>query len=250
MQTVALDVPAVPRRAGVVGIEELCLRPRGGDVLVENVRRRDVALHDLYHVGELRVVPLCLFLRIRRSGREHRQRSAPRDFHPVTVAELEKVVVRFRLVGDVVPLVIVSVQQPVEQLRQNAERRRLDRKRRPRLEALPVGDVPNKLVRALHGRIEKRHEVLVQHLRHRAAAGKVRRDIRRAEHCLHEVALRELPGFHPVRRLAPALVGKDGHKLRKAGSRFNSLPQRFIFCRELSGGALRLLHHSGRIVQH
>ena len=250
MQTFALDVPAVPRRAGVVRIEELCLRPCGGYVLVENVRRRDVALHDLDHVGELRVVPLCLFLRIRRSGREHRQRSSPRDFHPVSVAELEKVVVRFRLVGDVVPLVIVAVQQPVEQLRQNAERRRLDRKRRPRLEALPVGNVPDKLVRALHGRIEKRHKVLVQHLCHRAASGKVRCDVRRAEHRLHEVALRELSGFHSVRRLAPALVGKDGHKLRKTWRRFDGLSKALIPCRSFAQRVLRLLHHAGRIVQH
>ena len=188
--------------------------------------------------------------RIRHAVRRDAQQgqfASLRDLQPVAVAQLEHIVRVLVAVPQIVPLVIVVVQQRVQQGRSDAQRHGPRRQLGPLLCALGLRHPPDELVKALYAGVQEGHIVGVQYLAQRAGTPEVHGDVGGSIERIRldgEVAHSFTPLLRGLRFL------HDAHKLRQTRGLFRGHVQRLYSRHHLAHSALRLLDGAGGVVEH
>ena len=247
LQALALNVSAVPRPAGAVRVEELRVDERGEYIAGQRVRRCHLVAHGVDGGENVHVLPPHRIRHTVRRDAQQGQLAPLRDLQPVAVAQLEHIVRVLVAVPQIVPLVIVMVQQRVQQGRSDAQRHGPRRQLGPLLRAFGLRYPPDELVKALHAGVQEGHIVGVQHLAQRAGTPEVHGDIGGSIERIRldgEVAY----GFAALLRCLRFL--HDAHKLRQTRGLFRGHVQRLHSRHHLAHPALRLLDGAGGVVEH
>ena len=204
LQSLSLDVAAVPRSAGAGGVEEL--RVVGGleDVLIQRVGGCHLIGHGVQHGSDVHIFTANRVAYSIRRNAQHRQLAPLWDLQPQAVLQLEHVVGVLVAVPQLLPLLIVVVEKGVDETGRDAQCRRTGSHHQKLFAVFTLRSVAHHLVKALNTGVEEGHVVGVEHLAPRTASAEVDGHVRRRQHSVHGALHRAVALLH------------HGHKLRKA----------------------------------